>query len=131
MTKYKNALARAARTGAAVSDPHRLRMLMALREGELCVCQLTALTGLAASTVSKHLSILRDAGLVESRKAGRWVYCRLAEQTDFPILGNRAPEVFQALEKSPQVRADDRARRKIAKEPMDDLCRRLATRGKP
>src|ERR1017187_4447394 len=55
----------------ALSDENRLRMLMALRDGELCVCQLTELMGLAMSTVSKHLSILYQAGLVAARKHAR------------------------------------------------------------
>lgn len=61
----------------ALADETRVRMLMALRGGELCVCQITELFGFAPSTVSKHLSILHQAGLVESRKAERWVYYRL------------------------------------------------------
>jgi DNA-binding transcriptional ArsR family regulator len=61
----------------ALSDENRLRMLMALRDGELCVCQLTELMGLAMSTVSKHLSILYQAGLVDARKEGRWMYYSL------------------------------------------------------
>jgi len=65
----------------ALSDPHRVRALMALRRGELCLCQLIDLFALAPSTVSKHLSILKQAGLVESRKDGKWVYYRLAGKT--------------------------------------------------
>jgi ArsR family transcriptional regulator len=52
----------------ALSDSNRVRTLLALRKGELCVCQITELFGLAPSTISKHLSILAQAGLVESRK---------------------------------------------------------------
>ena len=52
----------------ALADDKRVRTLLALRKDELCVCQITALLGLAVSTVSKHLSILYQAGLVESRK---------------------------------------------------------------
>ena len=54
----------------ALADENRVRMLMALRGGELCVCQITELFGLAPSTMSKHLSMLFQAGLVESRKDG-------------------------------------------------------------
>jgi DNA-binding transcriptional ArsR family regulator len=61
----------------ALADESRVRMLLALRGGELCVCQITELFGFAPSTVSKHLSILHQAGLVQSRKAERWVYYRL------------------------------------------------------
>ena len=63
----------------ALSDIQRLRILMALRAGELCVCQIIAVLGLAPSTVSKHLSVLNAAGLVDSRKAGRWAYFRLPQ----------------------------------------------------
>ncbi|HSW02527.1 MAG TPA: metalloregulator ArsR/SmtB family transcription factor [Sedimentisphaerales bacterium] len=58
----------------AMADGNRLRVLMALTGGELCVCQIVELLQLAPSTVSKHMSILRQAGLVEGRKDGRWMY---------------------------------------------------------
>ena len=61
----------------ALADENRLRMLMALQEGEVCVCQITELMGLAMSTVSNHLSILYQAGLVNARKEGRWMYYSL------------------------------------------------------
>ncbi len=66
----------------ALSDPNRLRLLLSLSKNELCVCSLVDFIGLADSTVSKHMSILREAGLVESRKCGRWVYYRLAEESE-------------------------------------------------
>ena len=61
----------------ALADENRVSMLLALEGGELCVCQITELFGLAASTISKHLSILYQAGLVDSRKDGRWIYYSL------------------------------------------------------
>jgi len=63
----------------ALSDIQRLRILMLLRKGELCVCRIIAVLGLAPSTVSKHLSILGAAALVDSRKEGRWAYYRLPQ----------------------------------------------------
>jgi ArsR family transcriptional regulator len=65
----------------ALADPNRVRILLALRRGELCVCQITELFGLAASTMSKHLSILHQAGLIRSRKTERWVYYRLPDRS--------------------------------------------------
>jgi DNA-binding transcriptional ArsR family regulator len=118
----------ATRVFAALSDESRLRLVFALRHGELCVCQLIALLGLAPSTVSKHLSLLRDAGLVDARKEGRWVYYRLAVRKDFPVFGKRAPGIFQSLETSLQVTSDDRALKRICREDMDVLCRRLSER---
>lgn len=113
----------AARLFAALSDPTRLRLLLALRDGELCACQLIALVGLAPSTVSKHLALLREAGLVAARKEGRWVHYRLEEHPGFPIVGNRAPALFQSLEKSPERRADVRRLKELRTANLDQLCR--------
>ncbi len=62
----------------ALSDENRVRILMALNVGELCVCQIIELLNLAPSTISKHMSILKQARLVEGEKNGKWVYYRLA-----------------------------------------------------
>src|SRR3989339_1780620 len=70
---------------SALSDPNRLRLMMSLRERELCVCNLVEFIGLADSSVSKHMSILKQAGLVESSKRGRWVYYRLADEEASPL----------------------------------------------
>ncbi len=67
------------RVTKALADLQRVRILMMLQPGELCVCQIMEVLGLAPSTVSKHLSILSTAGLVDSRKEGRWMYFRLPE----------------------------------------------------
>lgn len=67
------------RVTKALSDIQRLRILMILRGGELCVCQIIAVLGLAPSTVSKHLSVLSEADLVISRKQGRWAHYRLPQ----------------------------------------------------
>lgn len=72
-------LSRQVQIHKAIAHPARLRMLAMLRDGELCVCQITALLSLAASTVSAHLAELKAADLVEERKSGRWVHYRLSE----------------------------------------------------
>ncbi len=66
------------RLSKAISDPTRVRMLKLLERGELCVCEIMAVLGLVQSTASKHLNILKMAGLVESRKGGTWSYYRLS-----------------------------------------------------
>ncbi len=119
----------AARLFGALSDESRLRLLFALRHGELCVCQLIALMERAPSTVSKHLSLLRDAGLVDSRKHGRWVYYRLAVHPEFPVMGPRAAPLFQSLAASLPIKADDRKLKAICRENMDDLCKRQSRKG--
>lgn len=66
----------------ALGDENRLRALAMLRDGELCVCRIIEMLELAPSTVSKHMSILKQAGLVETRRAGKWTYYRPADETD-------------------------------------------------
>ena len=57
----------------AFSDPNRVRVLKLLFDRELCVCEIQALLGLAQSTVSKHMKILEDAGLVTRLREGSWI----------------------------------------------------------
>ena len=108
----------------ALADENRVRMLLALRGGEICVCQITEMFGLAASTVSKHLSVLCQAGLVDSRKEGRWIYYSL------PGKGAPAPAleairwVTAALAADPRAGADTaRLKEVLAMNPVE-LCKR-------
>lgn len=57
----------------ALSDPNRLRILKALQIRTLCVCEIRELLGLANSTVSQHLSLLKEAGFILENKNGKWV----------------------------------------------------------
>lgn len=70
----------------ALANEKRLRILGALREGELCVCELQAMLRAPQSTVATHLRTLRDAGLVNVRKSGKWSYYRLADTATFDLL---------------------------------------------
>ncbi len=108
----------------ALSDENRVRMLLALKGGELCVCQITELFGLAPSTVSKHLSILYQAGLAESRKEGRWIYYRLPGKTAPKAVRDAIGWVAGSINGDTQV-AEDAARLKkiLAMDPVE-LCRR-------
>lgn len=65
----------------ALSDPNRVSIMKMLEVKELCVCEITGVLGLAQSTVSKHLKILEDADLVDSRKEGAWVNYNLTGKT--------------------------------------------------
>ncbi len=108
----------------ALADETRVRMLLALRGGELCVCQVTELFGFAPSTVSKHLSILHQAGLVESRKQERWVYYRLPDQNaPVPVRAGLA-WITQALENEACIAADVRKLKQILKMDPTELCQR-------
>ena len=108
----------------ALADGHRVRALLALRDGELCVCQITELFGLAPSTISKHLSILSQAGLVYSRKEGRWIYYALPGK-DAPAAVRQAVQwVEKSLADNPQVAVDKVTLKKILKQDPADLCRK-------
>jgi ArsR family transcriptional regulator len=70
----------------ALADGNRLRVVMTLKNcGELCVCQITEMLALATPKVSRHMSVLQQAGLVKSRKDSRWVYYGISE-TFAPLL---------------------------------------------
>jgi len=66
----------------ALSDPNRVRVLKLLQTKELCVCEIQKLLGLAQSTISKHMKILEDAGLVERRRQGTWILYSLADGSE-------------------------------------------------
>lgn len=66
----------------ALGDDTRLRIIALLAQGELCVCHLQEALGLSQPNVSRHLAILRNAGIVEDRRAGNWVHYRLVAQPD-------------------------------------------------
>ncbi len=72
---------RAAQLFHALSDETRLEILDMLRDGERCVCDLQDALEAAQSRLSFHLKVLREAGLVSDRKAGRWSYYRLSVDT--------------------------------------------------
>lgn len=63
----------------ALADRNRLRILLMLRERPLAVCEIREVLGIAVSTVSRHLSILKDAGLLADDKDGKWVNYRLSD----------------------------------------------------
>ena len=109
----------------ALADENRLRALCALRGGELCVCQIIALLELAPSTVSKHLSLLRSARLVDSRKNGRWMHYRLSEEFRAPSTGKMLTLLFEDLERADRIAEDRKRLKTICDENMESLCRRL------
>ncbi|MBP3730764.1 MAG: winged helix-turn-helix transcriptional regulator [Mailhella sp.] len=78
MDAYKQYISAQAKIFKALGHPSRLLMVDAMRSGEKCVCELQALTGADMSTVSKHLSLLKDAGVVSAEKRGTNIYYRLS-----------------------------------------------------
>jgi len=108
----------------ALADEKRVRTLLALRKGELCVCQITELFGLAVSTVSKHLSILYQAGLVNSRKDGRWIYYRLPGKEAPVAVREAIAWVEKSLAENPHIAEDNLQLKQILKTDPVELCKR-------
>jgi len=104
----------------ALAHPVRVRIVAMLRGGEVCVCQLNAVIGLAPSTISAHLGELKEAGLVAERKAGRWVHYRLAGEGG----GAAALDaLWPALANDAQVAADSALLAGVTALPVEAICR--------
>jgi len=90
----------AAEVFKALGDPVRLRLFYLLcLQAELCVCHLTDALDLPQSTVSRHLGVLRHAGLVETRRDGKWMHYRLVDgmaNTLSGIVKSQVDEVLRA-----------------------------------
>lgn len=106
----------------AAGDPTRTRILKLLEGGGLCGCQLQAVLGLAPSTVSKHLSILRNAGLVEDQRDGKWIEYALAAGGRNPFAGRVLAMLRGPLDRDPSVAADRKRLREVKAIPLDELC---------
>jgi ArsR family transcriptional regulator, arsenate/arsenite/antimonite-responsive transcriptional repressor len=72
----------------ALSDPNRVRILKMLQIKTLCVCEIRAILELATSTVSSHLSLLRESGLIIEKKEGKWINYMLNPKPESPILSS-------------------------------------------
>ena len=64
----------------AVADPNRIRILKMLQLKKMCVCELSAVLGITQPSVSRHLSMLRDAGLVKDERDSQWINYQLCEE---------------------------------------------------
>ena len=80
----------------ALSDGSRLRIYKMLEAEDLCVCEITEVLGLAVSTVSAHLKVLKEAGLVEEYKDGKWVNYRISKMQD--TFGSRLQQLLIILQ---------------------------------
>lgn len=90
----------------ALSDPTRLRIMSLLRHGELCVCDLMEALQIPQSTISRHLTVLKNANWVTGRRSGKWMYYRL--HTNQPPLPARIGQILgEELPALPTCREDD------------------------
>lgn len=90
---------------AALSNPQRLRLLWALRDGECCVCELQTALDAPQSTVATHLRCLTDAGLVSVRKEGKWSYYDVADTGVYDLI-DRAVGLSEADENRGESEGD-------------------------
>ena len=86
-----------------MSEPNRVKMLKLLQQKELCVCELQALLDLAQPTISKHLKLLEDAGLVKSYKDKLWVNYRSATGEDSVYAKNLLKNLSGWLKDDPEI----------------------------
>lgn len=87
----------------ALSDQNRIRIIKMLEIKEMCVCEIRSALGLAQPTVSKHLKILEDAGLVEHTKDGLWVNYRLAGEEASSVASTMLDNLAVWLAEDPEV----------------------------
>lgn len=104
----------------ALSDPNRVKMVKMLQRREMCVCEIQQALGLAQSTVSKHLRVLEETGLVTFRKDGLWVNYRAADGRESPYAAALLAGLEHWLEEDDQVapllaRMDDFRRETICR----------------
>jgi DNA-binding transcriptional ArsR family regulator len=100
----------------ALADGNRLKIIAALlKYNELCACQITEFLGIAGATASRHLTILVNAALIQSRKDGRWVFYRL---------NNEDSRFWAWLNNDLPGKADLGCLDKIVASPVEDICRK-------
>ena len=107
----------------ALADRQRIRMLLLLQGRELCVCQIIAVINLAPSTISKHLSILSMAGLVEHRKEGRWAYYRLHGGSTDSVIRSVLQWIEKSLRRDEVIAKDAKKLEKVLQCNPELLCR--------
>lgn len=106
----------------ALGDETRMRILALLENQELCACQIIEMFELANSTISRHLAVLKQAGLVQSRKSGRWIYFSWVEE---PVGNARFLQQWLStvINQDPQVQQDRERMHEILKIDPEALCR--------
>jgi DNA-binding transcriptional ArsR family regulator len=107
----------------ALADRNRVRILKMLEDHELCVCQIEAVLGLKQSTVSKHLSVLKKAGLVEARRNGTWIFYSLSRRRQNDFDQAQLGLMRNWLNEDPSVRSDRAKLEEVLNIDIHELCR--------
>ncbi len=103
-----------------LGEETRLRIFMALVDHELCVCQIVTMLGLAASTTSKHLALMYQAGIIEQRKDGRWAYYSIAAR--WKVKNKLHNWLLEELASSDKIRDDRIKLAKSLNQWARDIC---------
>ena len=106
----------------AVADVTRLRILRMLEGGPLCVCQIVEVLGLSQSTVSKHLLLLKHAGLIEDERRGKWTFYRRTPGLEGSLQGAMRVLLTEFLTGEPRVAEDLRRSRLPRVKKMTACC---------
>ena len=91
----------------ALGDPTRLRIVALLSQAELCVCHIEAALDLPQPTVSRHLAVLRNAGVVEPERRGTWMFYGVARQTD-PMSRRQMRRLLSTFRANETIKAEVR-----------------------
>ena len=105
----------------ALRESKRVKILKMLQHGELCVCELQSALGISQGSVSKHLSILAAAGLLDRRKDGLWAYYRIAASPNSPYAAAMLGNLWFWLEDDANMKA---LPQKAPGNSKKNLCRR-------
>lgn len=94
------------KTFKALADPTRLRIVLLLRRRELCVCELMFILRMEQSRVSHHMRVLRDAGMAEDVREGRWIIYRVPDEARPLLEALFAGALKDSVDRSPEAEAD-------------------------
>ncbi|MBM3700779.1 MAG: winged helix-turn-helix transcriptional regulator [Actinobacteria bacterium] len=107
----------------ALADENRIRIICLLKfKKDLCVCEITSIIGLSQPTISSHLKLLENAGLIESYKDGLWVNYNIAADID-SYSGKFIQTLCKSLGNDRQIKSDEENAKKISR---DIICKKKA-----
>lgn len=104
----------------ALADKNRIRILNLLELKPFCVCELADILGLAQSSTSEHLKVLKDAGLIEDRKDSYWVNYCLAKDTKDKLVKDELRILAKSFKNDPVIKEDRKRARRVKRE---NLCK--------
>lgn len=104
----------------ALGDPNRIRIMKMLEVRELCVCEVKEVLALSNSTVSKHLSLLHDAGLIKQTREGKWVNYAINSKSEDELVRSVVSLLKSSLTEDESVRSDSETLKNVDR---NKICR--------